>query len=216
MAEEKRALLEKIAMIRDEAGFSKDSKIETRGGSYDIWTEPAILKVLRPLFQKHRVLPVREGITSVYADSNHIKVVAHMVMYDLDSLDSIAFTGLGGGFDNSDKDAGKASTYAVKDAYLKLFTAVSGMDPDQDSSDKTEDSVRAEAKATLGLVFQAWYFHVKAAKAQGNDMTGEGWQTDPEIIAQATRFYQDKLTEIEEKPISHVANLINTMKTLLK
>ena len=207
-------ILEKIAAIRDEAKFVKDAKIQTNQGSYDIWTEAAVLKELRPLFKKYRVLPIREQINVAYADAKTIKIVVGMRLYDLDGPETQPFTGIGTGFDKVDKDSGKASTYATKDAYLKLFTAVSGLDPDRDSSDLTDAEVRAEAKNLLDKVWESGYFHVKAAKALGLDPETDG--TFDKATAEATVSYQKRHTEIEEGKIADVANLIDTMKTLTK
>ena len=209
-------LLEKIAAIRDEASFNKDSKIETRNGSYDIWTEASVLKTLRPLFAKHRVLPVRQGIEIGYSDAKTIKLIVFMVMYDLDSDQTIPFTGVGTGFDPSDKDSGKASTYATKDAFLKLFTAVSGMDSDLDSSDKTDGAVRGTGKALLDELYRNGYFHQKAARELGTDMSQDNWATAPGIEKKAKIHYQNRLVEIEEKPLGFVGNLCDTMRQLLK
>ena len=210
------SIYEKIAAIRDEASFTKDQKITNRdGSSYDIWTEAAVLKQLRPLFKKHRVLPVREGIQSMYSDAKTIKVIVTMVMYDLDDLNmSVTFTGMGTGFDKVDKDAGKASTYATKDAYLKLFTAVSGLDSDKDGSDVTDADVRLEATALLDKVYQTGHFHAKAAKANGTDTSIIGWEKT--VDEGARSYYQQRVTEITEGKLADVANMVHTMETLLK
>ena len=208
-------LLERIEQVRDEATFVKDTKIETKRGSYDVWTEASILKSLRPLFKKYRMLPIREKIEPAYADSKSIKVIVTMKMYDLTGeSEPITFTGLGGGFDSIDKDAGMASTYATKDAYLKLFTAVSGLDSDLNGSDVTDAQVRANAKNLLDQLWGKGHFHLKAAKLKGVDTSQEEWMNL--VDADARIFYQKGATRIEESKIANVANDIHTMQELLK
>lgn len=209
------SILHKMASIRDEASFFRDDKIQTNQGSYDIWTEAGVLKVLRPLFKKYRVLPIREKIESVYADSKTIKIIVTMRMYDLDDLTQyFYFTGIGTGYDKVDKDAGKASTYATKDAYLKLFTAVSGLDSDKDGSDAQDAMTRAEAKGLLDQLWGKGHFSFKAAKEEGQDTSVAGWEKLVE--SKARKYYQLRATEIEEGKLADVANMIHTMQTILK
>ncbi|RLC32365.1 MAG: hypothetical protein DRH37_00725 [Deltaproteobacteria bacterium] len=210
------SLLERIEKVREESSFEKDSKIDTGKGSYDIRTENSVLKTLRPLFKKYRMLPVRESIDVVYSDAKTVKIVAHMVMYDLnDESEPIRFSGIGSGFDKVDKDSGKASTYAVKDAYLKLFIAVSGLDSDADGSDYTDGEVRGSAKALLDKLWEKGHFHFKAAKLKGIDPEKtEGWMD--QVDSDARVYYQKGVTRISEGGITDVANDIHTMQELLK
>jgi len=207
-------LLEKLSHIREEATFVKDTKIETRGGAYDVWTEQSILSSLRPLFKKYRVYPVREKVDAYYSDAKTSKVIVYMRMYDLDSDQTIPFTGIGGGFDKIDKDAGMASTYAVKDSFLKLFTAMSGLDSDLNGSDQTDEAVRAEAFGVISELWKKGHFHIKAAKQDGIDQSVEGWMD--KANDGATKFYQAGLARLKEGKIQDVANDIHTMRELIR
>ena len=207
-------LLEKLVAIRDTAGFHKDRKIETKKRSYEIWTEGSVLKTLRPLFKEYKLLPVREAINVHYTDAKTSKLTVTMRMFDLESDQTIVFTGVGTGFDSIDKDSGMASTYATKDAYLKLFMAVSGNDPDQVGSDSGEQQLRGEAMGKLTAVYDTFFFHVKAAREIGMEQNA-GWEKDPAITNRAQQFFNLKKTEIETKAITEIANLIQTMDQIL-
>ncbi|MES1922924.1 hypothetical protein MHBO_004454 [Bonamia ostreae] len=59
---------------------------------------------------------------------------------DVDSGESIEIESPGNGADTQDKGAGKAFTYAYKNAIQKMFMLFSGEDTDNDHSDKLDNA----------------------------------------------------------------------------
>jgi hypothetical protein len=206
-------LLEKIVAISKEAAFAKDLKVSFKEVNYDAWSEASVLKVLRPLMVKHRVWDIVRDIEHMYSDSKSVKIKVTLELYDLDDVDtSIRFCGVGTGWDLVDKDSGKAFTYAVKYAYLKLFHAISGLDSDNEASEQTEEEVRKDAVVILNKLWANNFFHMKAAKEQGVVYLAENKAA---FETRARELYQERHSKTQEEKLSDVANMIQTMNTLL-
>ena len=207
-------LYEKIAAARDEAKFVKDKPIHsTKTGEkiYDIWTEHSVMNVVIPLYQKYRMMHYRKGIKVDFVSDYRIKVTSKMVLVNLDNPDeTILFCGVGTGSDDDDKDSGKASTYSVKDALLKLFMANTGIDPDIEGSEATLDILRRNAIILLDDLKKAEYFVNKAKKTMGTSAT------EKDINAEAARLYEGRKAQAQEGKIDKVRDMISNMNTVLK
>lgn len=138
---------EKIAKIMKELEYlNKDTAIQTRKGSYNVISEPQVLKAVRPkLLENNLVLvptemhPVRTGTVTT------IQIV--WKLWDVDSDESIQLSSVGQGHDEFDKGAGMAQTYALKYLLLKLFQIITGDDPDYTASDAHAEHQEQKSQA---------------------------------------------------------------------
>ena len=236
----KLSIFEKLAMARDESKFTKDAEIKNRQGEkkYDIWTEPSVIGTVLPLYQKFRLLHYRESVDVNYVDRTTIKITVNMVLVNLDNLEErIPFSGVGTGTDSDDKDSGKASTYAVKDAMLKLFMANTGLDPDLSYSRTTaerdaeesgarapvntargkaqaaeatpKEQVFAQAKEALDALWNAGFYEATARNNLGTEAA------DDAVKQEKTRIYQADYKRLKDSTVKDLQKDIATMRETL-
>lgn len=213
-------LIEKLAAISDDFVIDKDMSIQAtkdpNGRRYAARSEGLVLGVLKPLLKKHRVHDLVTDITTCYVDANIIKFKVQLTFYDLDSDETLVCWGPGTGVDNNDKDTGKAFTYAVKNAYLKAFNAISGEDTDNESSEVTEAQARNQALDVLGKMWDKWYFHDVAAKEAEITEEPQVAFAMPAIVKRATELFTQKQAKVKTEKIVEVMRMTNTMNTLLQ
>jgi hypothetical protein len=212
------ALVRKIAEISKAAVISKDMAVPaSRDGSrtYAARSEAQVLGVLRPLFQEHNVYPIVKNIDTEFVSENYIKIRVTMLMYDLDTGAAITFEGLGSGFDKSDKDAGKALTYAKKNAFLHLFNAVTNEDADNHSSEVTEGDIREEAATLLDELWKKGRYHAAAADEFGVVKEGEYYNLE-NVKTRATALWQERKQAIATGSLQQVTTMVQNFKAELK
>lgn len=128
------SLYTKILTIQSEAEASeKDITITMGGRTFKATTIEAVLDVYLPLCKKYKVgiLPIKvEPVTIPNSNPQNFMALYHYALVDTENADSHEFSVLSTGVDGGDKAAGKAATYALKYAYLQLFSGRRGDDPD--------------------------------------------------------------------------------------
>lgn len=214
-------LIEKLAAISAKAFVEKDMSIQAtkdpNGRKYAARSEAAVLEMLRPLLAENRVHELVTDVSTCYVDSVTWKVTVRVTFYDLDSDETLSCVGMGTGVDKVDKDAGKAFTYAVKNAYLKAFNVVSGEDTDNESSEVTEAQARNQAIDVLTKMWGKWYFHDQAAKEL--EITAgepaEIFAMEP-VAKRALEMFKVRETKAKNEKIGEVMHMTNTMNTLLQ
>lgn len=149
------SLYTKILTIQSEAEASeKDITITMGGRTFKATTIEAVLDVYLPLCKKYKVgiLPVKvEPVVIPNSNPQNFMALYHYALVDTENADSHEFSVLSTGVDGGDKAAGKAATYALKYAYLQLFSGRRGDDPDCNgdykpvSKDKPKDKPKDQA-----------------------------------------------------------------------
>ncbi len=88
--------------------------------AYEYISHDAVTAKLKPLFVKYGIVPV-PTIFDRLDNGNRIELLVDVDFVNMDdSTDRITVRSLGYGCDNQDKGPGKALSYAVKNAYLKV------------------------------------------------------------------------------------------------
>lgn len=102
--------------------LEKDKHVEIKGKmAYEYISHDAVTAHVRPLCIKYRVM-VRPTVKSVRTDGNRTELEVETDFINVDDpKDFITVSSIGYGCDPSDKGPGKAFSYAMKYAYLKLF-----------------------------------------------------------------------------------------------
>lgn len=155
------SLYSKILSIQSEAEASeKDITITMGGRTFKATTIEAVLDVYLPICKKYKVgiIPIRvEPVIIPNSNPQNFMALYHYSLVDTENADSHEFSVLSTGVDGGDKAAGKAATYALKYAYLQLFSGRRGDDPDfngdarhakkDEQKPKTKEQPKEQAKA---------------------------------------------------------------------
>lgn len=178
-------LFQRINEVRKAVAYvQKDKSVSTGGGSYKAVTHDAVTALVRehmvahgiiswPNLVESRSLPKEEGSKQFRYEATYDFTFCNVD----DREDSITIRIQAHAMDNADKAPGKALSYAMKYALLKLFNLETGEDEESRySADGLEDEVlAAHLKAisdspdepTLKRVYAAAYKEAEAA----NDRT---------------------------------------------
>ena len=127
----------------------KDMQVGKGSYGYKGVSEKEVLGKIKPVFKAHGLLAVpskTDTITSKnYSEvdgkvklSVFTEVTMTVTVYHAYSGESLDMVGYGHGVDSADKSAGKAFTYAYKNAMLKAMMMVSGEDTDNHHSNDAQ------------------------------------------------------------------------------
>lgn len=154
---------QRIHAVMSEVGhIEKDQTIKDRSGKpmYDYISHDAVTAAIRVPFIKYGVA-VLPSVTAHSADGNRTEMTVQVDFINIDNPDDfISVSTIGYGVDPSDKGPGKALSYAVKYAYLKLLMLNSADDIEADiiahaPSLPTGETVE-QAKDTARVALEAW------------------------------------------------------------
>ena len=149
----------KILAIRAAAHSDKDMKVSMGAkGSYSARSEEGTLNLLQPLLDRYMIDVVCTGVTSIDAGPTHFKGIFTYDFIDCETGFKETVQYIGGGSDRSDKDTGKAGTYAFKNMLIKRFFMVSGEDADNTSSETHVNDSLANLKTIVGELTKKGYF----------------------------------------------------------
>lgn len=125
-------LLQRLNLVQQEVDYiQKDKK---PGMKYSIVSHDAVTAKVRPLMVKHGVLYYPWAVEMEQSGNRtQMHMVVRFVSID-DAADFIDVHSAGYGIDEQDKGPGKAMSYAVKYALLKVLGLESGDDPDEDQN----------------------------------------------------------------------------------
>jgi hypothetical protein len=130
----------------------KDKIVKNKHGSemYRVTSHDTVIREIRPSFIRHGILavPSVEDHERVGSNLTILRVRIEFVNID-DPKDYISVTYYGYGIDTSDKGVGKAVSYAVRYAYLKVLSLETGDDPENDNNDFKEELISEEQIITL-------------------------------------------------------------------
>jgi hypothetical protein len=129
---EKLTLLQRINAVQREVDYVQKEK--KQGMRYSIVSHDAVTAKVRPLMVKHGVLYYPKNMTiEQVGNRTQMQMTVRFVSID-DADDFIDVVAAGYGIDDQDKGPGKATSYGVKYALLKVLGLESGDDPDQDQN----------------------------------------------------------------------------------
>jgi hypothetical protein len=130
----KRNIAQRIAAVMGEVDYVQKEK--KQGMNYSIVSHDAVTAKVRPLLHKHGVIYYPRGL-HVAQNGNRTEAVFSVRFENIDDRsDFIDVETIGYGVDPQDKGPGKAISYGVKYALLKVLGLETGDDPDtvQDDS----------------------------------------------------------------------------------
>lgn len=116
----KRNIYKRLAEVKAQfSAIVKESK--KVNGQYRYVSHDRLMTVARPLFEDAGIAVISSVVRGRH-EGNFCELMLEVRLVNVDDPeDQIITTWLGGGADNSDKGAGKATSYAFKTALLKLL-----------------------------------------------------------------------------------------------
>jgi hypothetical protein len=124
----KRNIAQRIAAVMGEVDYVQKEK--KQGMNYSIVSHDAVTAKVRPLLHKHGVIYYPRGL-HVAQNGNRTEAVFSVRFENIDDrTDFIDVETIGYGVDPQDKGPGKAISYGVKYALLKVLGLETGDDPD--------------------------------------------------------------------------------------
>jgi hypothetical protein len=130
----KRNIAQRIAAVMGEVDYVQKEK--KQGMNYSIVSHDAVTAKVRPLLHKHGVIYYPRGLT-VSQNGNRTEAVFTVRFENIDDrADFIDVETFGYGVDPQDKGPGKAMSYGVKYALLKVLGLETGDDPDTVQDDR--------------------------------------------------------------------------------
>ena len=124
-------IFERLNAVQQEVSYIQ--KEQKSGMRYSIVSHDAVTKKVRPAMVKHGVV---YWPNEIYYRQNGNRTEAHIIVrfqsVNSEKSDFIDVSSLGYGIDQQDKGPGKAISYAVKYALLKVLGLETGDDPDLD------------------------------------------------------------------------------------
>lgn len=169
-----------LAVMKEVKGMEKNSRVGTGRNSYDGTKDQDVKEVFNEALAKHGlcVLPIDiQDSTQVdrweAKDYNGNPTVKQSIFTKVttkylllhESGESQEISGYGHGVDSQDKGAGKATTYALKNALLYTFLTPVGKIDDTDT--KHSDEIATPQKKALKQGSDAWNKAVQYVKNGG-------------------------------------------------
>jgi hypothetical protein len=192
----KRNIAQRIAAVMGEVDYVQKEK--KQGMNYSIVSHDAVTAKVRPLLHKHGVIYYPRGLT-VSQNGNRTEAVFTVRFENIDDrADFIDVETFGYGVDPQDKGPGKAMSYGVKYALLKVLGLETGDDPDTVQDDRAahvpahpntgEAPPRKSAKLdgpydTLPKLEKAAREFARTLRGMGSIADFEAWKQDADVIA---------------------------------
>ncbi len=129
-------ILQRLQDVMKELDYLQKEK--KTGLQYSFVSHDKVTGAVRPLLVKHGIVcwPTDFVMTQ---EGNRTQLHCKVIFANVDDrTDFISADSIGFGIDAQDKGPGKAISYAVKYAYLKVLALETGDDPDQDQNVKFE------------------------------------------------------------------------------
>lgn len=145
-----------VAVMQEVKGMEKNSTVGYGRNSYDGTKDEDVKAVFNEKMAKHGLCIIPTGVSeetelSSWMDGDKRKqsvftkvVTEYMLIHT--SGQSMKVAGYGHGVDTQDKGAGKATTYALKNALLNLFLTPVGRQPDTDTTHSDDIEVPPKKK----------------------------------------------------------------------
>jgi len=143
-------IYQRLSAVMNEVDYiQKDKK---QGMRYSIVSHDVVTAKVRPFLLKHGIVyPV--SIKEHWQDGNMTGVLAEVSFVNVDDpQDRVVVQSMGYGIDDQDKGPGKAVSYAVKYALLKVLGLETGDDPDENQDAKKKEPEPSVDPMTLPAV----------------------------------------------------------------
>ena len=204
------SIYEKLFSIMAELGpLEKDAEVTGNNGKvmYEYISHDAVTAHIRPKLVKYRVM-VEPIVTQRANDGNRTELDVLVRFINVDSPQEYRTVSVVGyGVDPSDKGPGKAFSYALKYAYLKLFLLNSG--DDIEAQDVPHDSAvmtasqKEDSERRVVEDIQTWAETFKLALMNAKDVT------EVDTLQKANK---DKLMKAPEVTRDYFIGLIEKRK----
>lgn len=159
-------IYQRLHAVRGELGFlEKDKEVQINNKvAYGYISHDAVTAAVRVPLQKHGVMVV-PSVAEYKNDGNRMEARIKVDFINIDDpQDRVTVETVGYGVDSSDKGPGKAFSYALKYAYLKLFLLNSGEDIETDdikhdpATTKTSEIEKSKKEANEAIQVAAKNF----------------------------------------------------------
>ncbi len=140
------------ATMKSVSYIQKDKEVKTKNGTvmYRVVSHDTVIRETRPHF-------IDNGIAVVPTVTSHERSGSNLTIADIQVEfiniekpdDKITVNYFGYGVDPSDKGPGKAISYAVRYAILKVLCLETGDDPENDNVNAKEETITDEQEITL-------------------------------------------------------------------
>jgi len=138
-------VMKSVKYIQKDKEFRKGDRVLYRVVSHD-----TVIRETRPYFIEQGVLVVPTVIRHERIGSNLTIITVSIEFINVDKTDDkIKVEYVGYGVDASDKGPGKAISYAVRYAILKVLCLETGDDPENDTDDAIEETITDEQEINL-------------------------------------------------------------------
>lgn len=146
---EKLNIYQRLALVM--AGVKYIQKGEAKvNNQYRFVSHDAVVREIRRHLIKNGIVAVPTVLSHKVEGQNRTEVDVEVAFVNIDDpADKITVKYFGYGIDKSDKGPGKAISYAVKYAYLKVLSLETGDDPENDDIEHTEETVTDEQLINL-------------------------------------------------------------------
>lgn len=161
-------IYQRISNCAAELGFiDKDKEVKMKGGGYGYISHDAVTAAVRVQMIKHGIA-VHPTVTGHEINGNRTECKVKIDFVNIDAPDDrMAVDVLGYGVDSSDKGPGKALSYAVKYAYMKVFMLNSADDVEAETIVHDPQAARqsdvAAAQNEANKTMKAWAESFKVA-----------------------------------------------------
>jgi hypothetical protein len=169
-----RNIAQRIAAVMGEVDYVQKEK--KQGMNYSIVSHDAVTAKVRPLLHKHGVIYYPRGI-HVVQNGNRTEAVFSVRFENIDDrTDYIDVETIGYGVDPQDKGPGKAISYGVKYALLKVLGLETGDDPDTVQDDRADHVPAGEVRALGNVRDDPFPLGPAKNKTQLKDMGRAFWR----------------------------------------
>lgn len=140
-------IYQRINAVQQEIDYIQKEK--KQGMRYSIVSHDAVTAKVRPLMVKHGIVYYPVGFRMEQV-GNRTQLMCQVVFQNIDDpTDCVSVDTAGFGIDDQDKGPGKAISYAVKYALLKVLGLESGDDPDEDQETISKPSITDPRRAQV-------------------------------------------------------------------
>jgi len=153
-----RNIHQRLLDVMRECTYIKKDRV--KGVAWLITSHDVVTAKVNPYLVKHRITHV-PNIVSYKQDGNRTEMLVKTTFFNVDNPeDNVSCTTLGYGIDSQDKGCGKAMSYAVKFALLKILGLETGEDADYECIDHVPETPSPDY-----LVSETdWIFHINLIK----------------------------------------------------
>ncbi len=151
-----------LAVMAGCGRVAKDGRV-TGGGSYRFASHDAVTSEVRPHLIEHGVLVI-PSLVERLQDGNRLEALYRVRFSNVDDpQDFVEVDALGYGIDTQDKGPGKAASYAVKYALLKVLSLPTGDDPERDQIEHAPAKQRPATVRKAAVLHDAERQRIKSA-----------------------------------------------------